>query len=87
MFEEPKSLSLGSIIVFIEVQYDIGLLSLSMTFHLPTFVLILFVMMSNKDNDYILNLSPSAGGSSWILAICALRIMKTGLGHGSIFII
>jgi hypothetical protein len=44
------------------------------------FVLILFVIMGNKENGYILNLSPSAGGSLWILAICALRIMKTGLG-------
>jgi hypothetical protein len=53
-----------------------------MTFRLPKFVFILFVMMSNKDNDYNLNLSSSVGGISWILAICSLCIMKNGVGPG-----
>jgi hypothetical protein len=58
-----------------------------MTFHLPTFVLILFVMMTNKYNGYISNLSPSASVSTWISAICFVCIMKTGFGCGGIFVV
>jgi hypothetical protein len=62
---------------------SLGLPPTPVTFCLPTFVFIPFVMMRNKDNSYISNLSPSTGGPSWILAICALRIMKTSLGMGT----
>jgi hypothetical protein len=41
------------------------------------------VIMGNKENSYILNLAPRVGGSLWILAICALCIMKTGMSMGA----
>jgi hypothetical protein len=58
-----------------------------MRFCLLVFVLILFVMMRNKDNSFISFYSPSTSGSSWILARCVLFIMKTIFGYGGIFVI
>jgi hypothetical protein len=43
----------------------LGLPPSSVTFHLPMFVLIPFVMMRNKDSGYISNLSSSTGGPSF----------------------
>jgi len=83
MSEEPKSLSLGTILVLNEVQCDPWPSSLSRDLSPPNVSLVPFVIMCNKENNYITNLSPSVDGSSWILAICSLRIMKTSLGMGT----
>jgi hypothetical protein len=88
MFEETNAPFFGfHFSIYLRFNNTFGLSYSFVTFHLPTFFLILFVMMSNKDNNYISNLSHGVDGPSWILAICALHIMKNDLGHGSIFFI
>jgi hypothetical protein len=83
MFEERKNPSLGVILVFNEVQCDPWPSAFLHDLLSSNVCIIPFVIMRNKDSSYNLNLSFSVGGPSWILAICASRIMKTDLSMGT----
>jgi len=88
MFEETNSPFFGfHSSIYLRFNKTFGLSSSFVTFRIPMFVLVLFLMTSNKDNIYILNLSSTSDRASWILAICALHIMKTKIGHGRIYVI
>jgi len=79
MFEDPKAPPLGTILVFNEVQCDPLPSSFFRDLLSSNVCLVPFVMMKNKDNCYNSNLYSSTGGTSYILTICSLHTMKTGL--------